>query len=73
MASLILPSSVFFFLQGALQSVTELQSASLLSVFVRHTVESALDRSSVDRERIGLLLHRLVKAGTLPAQQYFKG
>ncbi|XP_078791297.1 eukaryotic translation initiation factor 4 gamma 1a isoform X4 [Oryzias latipes] len=57
----------------ALQCVAELNSASLLYVFVRNCVESTLERSTIAREHMGLLLHNLVKAGTLPTQQYFKG
>lgn len=60
-------------LQEALQCVTELNSASLLYVFVRHGVESTLERRTVARERIGLLLYQLVKAGMLPKQQFYKG
>uniref|UniRef100_A0A3Q0S2K1 Eukaryotic translation initiation factor 4 gamma, 1a n=1 Tax=Amphilophus citrinellus TaxID=61819 RepID=A0A3Q0S2K1_AMPCI len=57
----------------ALQCVAELNSTSLLYVFVRNGVESTLERSTIAREHMGLLLHRLVKAGTLPTQQYYKG
>ncbi|XP_024130240.1 eukaryotic translation initiation factor 4 gamma 1a isoform X2 [Oryzias melastigma] len=57
----------------ALQCVAELNSASLLFVFVRNCVESTLERSTIAREHMGLLLHQLIKAGTLPTQQYFKG
>uniref|UniRef100_A0A7N8XKZ0 Eukaryotic translation initiation factor 4 gamma, 1a n=1 Tax=Mastacembelus armatus TaxID=205130 RepID=A0A7N8XKZ0_9TELE len=57
----------------ALQCVAELNSASLLYVFVRNGVESTLERSTIAREHMGLLLHQLVKAGTLPTQQYYKG
>ncbi len=60
-------------LQEALQCVAELNSASLLYVFVRNAVESTLERSTIAREHVGLLLHQLVKAGTLPSQQYYKG
>lgn len=60
-------------LQEALQCVSELNSASLLYVFVRNSVESTLERSTIAREHVGLLLHHLVKAGTLPTQQYYKG
>lgn len=57
----------------ALQCVAELNSTSLLYVFVRNGVESTLERSTIAREHMGLLLHQLVKAGTLPTQQYYKG
>ncbi|KAI3374949.1 hypothetical protein L3Q82_021474, partial [Scortum barcoo] len=60
-------------LKEALQCVAELNSTSLLFVFVRNTVESTLERSTIAREHVGLLLHQLVKAGTLPPQQYYKG
>lgn len=53
--------------------MTELNSASLLYVFVRNGVESTLERSTIAREHMGLLLHHLVKAGTLSTQQYYKG
>lgn len=60
-------------LKEALQCVSELNSASLLYIFVRTSVESTLERSTIAREHVGLLLHQLVKAGTLPTQQYYKG
>uniref|UniRef100_A0A8D2ZDA0 Eukaryotic translation initiation factor 4 gamma, 1a n=1 Tax=Scophthalmus maximus TaxID=52904 RepID=A0A8D2ZDA0_SCOMX len=60
-------------LKEALQCVTELNSVSLLYVFVRNGVESTLERSTIAREHTGLLLHQLVKAGTLPTEQYYKG
>ncbi|XP_074507392.1 eukaryotic translation initiation factor 4 gamma 1-like isoform X2 [Sebastes fasciatus] len=60
-------------LKEALQCVTELNSASLLYVFVRNGVESTLERSTVARERMGMLLHQLVKAEVLPTEQYYKG
>ncbi|KAB5550135.1 hypothetical protein PHYPO_G00050330 [Pangasianodon hypophthalmus] len=60
-------------MKEALQCVSELNSASLLYVFVRTGIESTLERSTIAREHMGLLLHQLVKAGTLSAQQYYKG
>ncbi|MEQ2184234.1 hypothetical protein GOODEAATRI_005807 [Goodea atripinnis] len=57
----------------ALQCVAELNSASLLYVFARTGLESTLERSTIARERMGLLLHQLVEAGTLPIEQYYKG
>ncbi|XP_019959157.2 eukaryotic translation initiation factor 4 gamma 1a isoform X2 [Paralichthys olivaceus] len=60
-------------LKEALQCVTELNSASLLYVFVRNGLESTLERSTIARERMGHLLHQLIKAGTLPTLQYYKG
>lgn len=53
--------------------MAELDSTSLLYVFVRNGVESTLERSTIAREHMGLLLHQLVKAGTLPKQQFYKG
>ncbi|XP_040910483.1 eukaryotic translation initiation factor 4 gamma 1a isoform X2 [Toxotes jaculatrix] len=60
-------------LKEALQCVAELNSVSLLYVFVRNGVESTLERSAIARENMGHLLHQLIKAGTLPTQQYYKG
>ncbi|XP_027876174.1 eukaryotic translation initiation factor 4 gamma 1a isoform X3 [Xiphophorus couchianus] len=60
-------------IKEALQCVAELNSASLLYVFVSCGLESTLERSTLARERMGLLLHRLVEAGTLPVQQYYQG
>ncbi|XP_068593625.1 eukaryotic translation initiation factor 4 gamma 1a isoform X2 [Cebidichthys violaceus] len=60
-------------MKEALQCVTELNSASLLYVFVRNAVESTLERSTIARERAGLLLRHLVKAGVLTSEQYYKG
>uniref|UniRef100_A0A8C6LVX0 Eukaryotic translation initiation factor 4 gamma, 1a n=1 Tax=Nothobranchius furzeri TaxID=105023 RepID=A0A8C6LVX0_NOTFU len=57
----------------ALQCVAELNSASLLYIFVRTGVESTLERSTIAREHMGLLLHQLVKAETLPIKEYYKG
>ncbi|XP_061588278.1 eukaryotic translation initiation factor 4 gamma 1a isoform X2 [Cololabis saira] len=57
----------------ALQCVVELNSASLLYIFVRNCVESTLERSTIAREHMGLLLHQLIKAGTLTTHQYYKG
>lgn len=53
--------------------MAELNSASLLYVFVRNGVESTLERSTIAREHMGLLMHQLIKAGTLPTEQYYKG
>ncbi|XP_054612711.1 eukaryotic translation initiation factor 4 gamma 1a isoform X2 [Dunckerocampus dactyliophorus] len=60
-------------LKEALQCVAELNSTAMLFVFVRKGVESTLERSTSAREHLGILLHSLVKAGTLPVVQYFKG
>ncbi|XP_024910633.1 eukaryotic translation initiation factor 4 gamma 1 [Cynoglossus semilaevis] len=56
----------------ALQCVREINS-TLLFVFVRNGVESTLERSTIAREHMGLLLHQLVKTSILPIQQYYKG
>ena len=53
--------------------MAELNCASLLFVFVRNGVESTLERSTIAREHMGLLLQQLVKAGTLTTKQYYKG
>ncbi|XP_068605356.1 eukaryotic translation initiation factor 4 gamma 1a [Brachionichthys hirsutus] len=60
-------------LKEATECVVELDSASLLYLFVRSAVESTLERSTVAREQIGLLLQHLVKETMLPPQQYYKG
>ncbi|XP_076833025.1 eukaryotic translation initiation factor 4 gamma 1 isoform X1 [Brachyhypopomus gauderio] len=60
-------------LKEALQCVSELNCAALLAVFVRTGVESTLERSAITRQHMGLLLQQLVKAGTLPTSQYYKG
>ncbi|KAM7379338.1 hypothetical protein PAMP_004900 [Pampus punctatissimus] len=60
-------------LKEALQCVAELNSASLLYIFVRNGVESTLERSTIAREHMGLLLHQLIKARTLSTEQYYKG
>lgn len=53
--------------------MAELNSSSLLFVFVRVSLESTLERSTIAREHMGQLLHELIKAGTLHPQQYYKG
>uniref|UniRef100_A0A672QVM2 Eukaryotic translation initiation factor 4 gamma 1-like n=1 Tax=Sinocyclocheilus grahami TaxID=75366 RepID=A0A672QVM2_SINGR len=60
-------------MKEALQCVQELNSASLLFVFVRNGVESTLERSTIAREHVGLLFQKLVSAGILPPEQYYKG
>ncbi|XP_041126342.1 eukaryotic translation initiation factor 4 gamma 1-like [Polyodon spathula] len=60
-------------MKEALQCVQEMNSVSLLFVFVRNGIESTLERSMIAREHMGLLLHQLVKAGTLSREQYYKG
>lgn len=51
----------------------ELNSTELLFVFVRNGLESTLERSTIAREHMGLLLHQLIKNGSLPTSQYYKG
>ena len=41
----------------------ELASPSLLFIFVRHGIESTLERSAITREHMGRLLHQLLCAG----------
>uniref|UniRef100_A0A8C8IMY0 Eukaryotic translation initiation factor 4 gamma 1 n=1 Tax=Oncorhynchus tshawytscha TaxID=74940 RepID=A0A8C8IMY0_ONCTS len=60
-------------MKEALQCVVEMNSTPLLFVFVRSGLESTLERSPIVRERMGLLLHQLYKAGTLPKEQYYRG
>ncbi|XP_066459421.1 eukaryotic translation initiation factor 4 gamma 1 isoform X2 [Eleutherodactylus coqui] len=60
-------------MKEALQCVQELNSPSLLFIFVRNGIESTLERSTIAREHMGLLLYSLVKPGTLPREQYYKG
>lgn len=51
----------------------ELNSASLLYVLVQRGIDMILKRSTIARERIGLLLYHLVKEEILPPQQFYKG
>ncbi|XP_059419871.1 eukaryotic translation initiation factor 4 gamma 1-like isoform X1 [Carassius carassius] len=60
-------------MKEAVQCVQELNSASLLFVFVRNGVESTLERSSIAREHVGLLFQKLVSARILIPEQYYKG
>ncbi|KAM9318383.1 eukaryotic translation initiation factor 4 gamma 1-like isoform 3-T4 [Pholidichthys leucotaenia] len=60
-------------MKEALQCVQELNSTQLLFVFVRTSLESTLERSTIAREHMGLLLHQLIKNGIVPTQQYYKG
>ncbi|TST47713.1 Eukaryotic translation initiation factor 4 gamma 1 [Bagarius yarrelli] len=60
-------------MKEAVQCVKELNSSSLLFVFVRCAVESTLERSTIAREHMGLLLQKLISAAILPPEQYFKG
>ncbi|KAJ4919575.1 hypothetical protein JOQ06_012525, partial [Pogonophryne albipinna] len=60
-------------MKEALQCVHEMSSTQLLFLFVQTGLESTLERSTIARERMGLLLQQLIKAGTLPKQQYYNG
>ncbi|XP_076973861.1 eukaryotic translation initiation factor 4 gamma 1 isoform X3 [Tamandua tetradactyla] len=60
-------------MKEAVQCVQELASPSLLFVFVRHGIESTLERTTVAREHMGRLLHQLLCAGHLSTAQYFQG
>ncbi|NXX14716.1 IF4G1 factor, partial [Podargus strigoides] len=60
-------------MKEALQCVEELGSPSSLYVFVQNGIESTLERSTISREHMGVLLCQLVKAGTLSKEQYYKG
>uniref|UniRef100_A0A8C9AGG3 Eukaryotic translation initiation factor 4 gamma 1 n=1 Tax=Prolemur simus TaxID=1328070 RepID=A0A8C9AGG3_PROSS len=60
-------------MKEAVQCVQELASPSLLFIFVRHGVESTLERSAIARERMGQLLHQLLCAGHLSTAQYYQG
>ena len=51
----------------------ELASPSLLFIFVRHGIESTLERSASAREHMGRLLHQLLCAGHLSTAQYYQG
>nr|XP_046244410.1 eukaryotic translation initiation factor 4 gamma 1-like isoform X2 [Scatophagus argus] len=60
-------------MKEALQCVKEMNSTQQLFLFVRNGLESTLERSTIAREHMGLLLHQLIKTGILPTQQYYKG
>ncbi|XP_059587188.1 eukaryotic translation initiation factor 4 gamma 1 isoform X2 [Alligator mississippiensis] len=60
-------------MKEALQCVQELGSPTLLHVFVRNGIESTLERSTIAREHMGLLLYQMVKAGSLTKEQYYNG
>ncbi|NXT22502.1 IF4G1 factor, partial [Syrrhaptes paradoxus] len=60
-------------MKEALQCVQELGSPSSLYIFVQNGIESTLERSTISREHMGVLLCQLVKAGTLSREQYYKG
>ncbi|XP_008114438.1 eukaryotic translation initiation factor 4 gamma 1 isoform X6 [Anolis carolinensis] len=60
-------------MKEALQCVQELNCSSQLYIFVRNGIESTLERSTIAREHMGLLLYHLVKGGNLSKEQYYKG
>ncbi|XP_011380612.1 eukaryotic translation initiation factor 4 gamma 1 isoform X2 [Pteropus vampyrus] len=60
-------------MKEAVQCVQELASPSLLFIFVRHGIESTLERSAIAREHMGQLLHQLLCAGHLSTAQYYQG
>ncbi|XP_006869839.1 PREDICTED: eukaryotic translation initiation factor 4 gamma 1 isoform X3 [Chrysochloris asiatica] len=60
-------------MKEAVQCVQELASPLLLFIFVRHGIESTLERSTVAREHMGQLLHQLLCAGHLSTAQYYQG
>ncbi|XP_025769364.1 eukaryotic translation initiation factor 4 gamma 1 [Puma concolor] len=60
-------------MKEAVQCVQELASPSLLFIFVRHGIESTLERSTIAREHMGRLLHQLLFAGHLSTAQYYQG
>ncbi|XP_061574767.1 eukaryotic translation initiation factor 4 gamma 1-like isoform X3 [Cololabis saira] len=60
-------------MKEAVQCVQEMYSTQLLFVFVRNGLESTLERSTIAREHMGLLLHQLYKMAILPTQQFYKG
>ncbi|XP_062860046.1 eukaryotic translation initiation factor 4 gamma 1-like [Trichomycterus rosablanca] len=60
-------------LKEALLCVQEMNSASLLFIFVRIGVETTLERSAIERGHLGLLFHHLIRNQILPAEQYYKG
>ncbi|KAF4094068.1 hypothetical protein AMELA_G00008870 [Ameiurus melas] len=60
-------------LKAAVECVQELNSASVLFVFVRKTVGLMLERRNIDREHLGLLLHKLISTAILPPEQYYRG
>uniref|UniRef100_A0A8C2ZFP8 Eukaryotic translation initiation factor 4 gamma 1 n=1 Tax=Cyclopterus lumpus TaxID=8103 RepID=A0A8C2ZFP8_CYCLU len=60
-------------MKEALQCLQEMNSAQLLFVFVRNGMESTLERSTIVRERMGLLLQQLIKGNILQRQQYYNG
>lgn len=57
----------------ALRCVAEFVSDSSLHLFVQSSMALTLERRTDSQEQIGCLLHKLVEAGMLPAQQYYRG
>ncbi|KAF5900718.1 eukaryotic translation initiation factor 4 gamma 1-like isoform X1, partial [Clarias magur] len=60
-------------LQETAECVQQLNSVSLLFVFVREAVDLTLEHSTIARQQIGLLLDKLISASILPPEQYYKG
>nr|XP_034989869.1 eukaryotic translation initiation factor 4 gamma 1 isoform X2 [Zootoca vivipara]XP_034989870.1 eukaryotic translation initiation factor 4 gamma 1 isoform X2 [Zootoca vivipara]XP_034989871.1 eukaryotic translation initiation factor 4 gamma 1 isoform X2 [Zootoca vivipara] len=60
-------------MKEAQQCVQELNCPSQLYIFVRNGIESTLERSTIAREHMGMLLYHLVKGGILSKEQYYKG
>ncbi|XP_004713491.1 eukaryotic translation initiation factor 4 gamma 1 isoform X3 [Echinops telfairi] len=60
-------------MKEAVQCVQELASPSLLFIFVRHGIDSTLERSAGAREHMGQLLHQLLCTGHLSPAQYYRG
>ncbi|XP_059187653.1 eukaryotic translation initiation factor 4 gamma 1-like isoform X2 [Centropristis striata] len=60
-------------MKEALQCVQEMNSPQLLFVFVRNGLESTLERSTIAREHMGLLLQQLIKNSILTKEQYYNG
>nr|XP_056706152.1 eukaryotic translation initiation factor 4 gamma 1 [Euleptes europaea] len=60
-------------MKEALQCVQELDCPSQLYIFVRNGIESTMERSTIAREHMGLLLYQLVKGGNLSKEEYYKG
>ncbi|XP_064423938.1 eukaryotic translation initiation factor 4 gamma 3 isoform X2 [Latimeria chalumnae] len=57
----------------AMQCLEELNSPSMLHVFVRVGVESTLERSQITRDHMGQLLYQLVHLQKLSKEEFFKG
>ncbi|XP_043919098.1 eukaryotic translation initiation factor 4 gamma 3 isoform X3 [Protopterus annectens] len=57
----------------AMQCLDDLNSQSLLHIFVRVGVESTLERSQITRDHMGQLLYHLIQSGKLTKHAFFKG